>query len=262
MHDGVLRVPAVDMVAAVEEVTTTKAHAIIESMCRPDRSAHVRRMVAKVFTCKAISPGRVHPVWVLDYTQCSRLLASGCLHSEKAEELGDYILEQFILAQPDGYSELIARAVEIGRQQILRKQAKAGYVYAAYSDSNGLKIGMTCRENPMTRIKALNTAVQTPYVLVDFIRCGNPRELEGFVHSLLQPWRVGNHNRELFTLYPTAGCVLFESIRAEMGMTQSDEDEDADIKVLRKKIKVDALYNFQSPRDCQATNNKRRAVGF
>ena len=107
------------------------------------------------------------------------------------------------------------------------KRPRSGFVYAAYSDSNGLKLGMTCQQSPMKRIRSLNTAVSRPYTLVDSVRCGNPAELERFVHRMLQPWRVGSHNRELFSLNPRAASALFDAIRIAMRDAGAADDDRA-----------------------------------
>ncbi len=40
---------------------------------------------------------------------------------------------------------------------------KVGYVYAAFSEGNGVKIGMTCQESLMKQIRALNIAIKEQY---------------------------------------------------------------------------------------------------
>jgi hypothetical protein len=54
--------------------------------------------------------------------------------------------------------------------------------------------------------------------------------MERFVLSVLQPWRAGDHNRELFRLSARAGRVLFAGIRAAV---HRDNDKDKQLHIGR-----------------------------
>jgi hypothetical protein len=174
-----------------------------------------RGELARAVLCRrALLPGEDVPIFVVTAVEAARLLA--CIpRKHMPPRLHDADTEQ---------------------PQKTHKRPRSGFVYAAYSDSNGLKLGMTCQESPMKRVRSLNTAVSRPYALVDSVRCGNPAELERFVHGMLQPWRVGSHNRELFSLDPRAASVLFDAIRVAMDDAgAADDDEPVDIAWLHTR---------------------------
>jgi hypothetical protein len=131
-------------------------------------------------------------------------------------------------------SELRGMIAEVGK----RKRENGctsdppGYVYAAYSFGNGTKIGMTCQMNPMKRIRQLNTAVKHPYSLIDFIRCGNPSELEKFMHKQVAHLGVGEHNHELFNMYPNDASTLFQKVQQHIDKMEYSEDDRIDISKL------------------------------
>ena len=89
---------------------------------------------------------------------------------------------------------------------------KRGYVYAAHSASNGVKIGMT-GGSPKRRVKAFNTCVKDPYVLISTIKTTDRRSMETLMHSFLQPQRVGEHNQELFDVEPEFVKKLFKTVK-------------------------------------------------
>ena len=92
------------------------------------------------------------------------------------------------------------------------KRSDIGFVYAAYSPSNGVKIGMT-EGSPRRRVKALNTCVKDPYVLISTIKATDRRSMETLMHSFLQPQRVGEHNQELFDVEPEFVKKLFLTVK-------------------------------------------------
>lgn len=93
---------------------------------------------------------------------------------------------------------------------------KKGFVYVGYSEGNGTKIGMTMRDDPKKRLKDANTYVKHPYVLLDFIHCSDPSILEGYIHTELDEYKVGEHNRELFELPEDFAMTLFDLIKKEL----------------------------------------------
>eukprot|EP00961_Rhodomonas_salina_P110444 1486256-Rhodomonas_salina.1 len=88
-----------------------------------------------------------------------------------------------------------------------------------------MKIGFTCAENPLQRVRALNTGVRHAYQLVEFVRCGNPQELEGFLLSKLDKYRVALHNRELFDLQEYHVITIFNCIRDAVGARGLTDDD-------------------------------------
>jgi len=106
---------------------------------------------------------------------------------------------------------------------------QAGYVYAAYSTDNGMKVGMTCRESPMYRVGELSVAVRHPYELVDFIRSGNPVKLERFVHCLLHTRLATEHSRELFDATKDEIAMIFNTIREYTKNNDLNESDSIDV---------------------------------
>lgn len=84
----------------------------------------------------------------------------------------------------------------------------------------------------MKRIRSLNTAVKHPYTLIDFIRCGNPSALEKFMHQQVAHLRVGEHNTELFDMYPNDASALFQKVHQHIEEMGYSEDDCIDISKL------------------------------
>ncbi len=106
------------------------------------------------------------------------------------------------------------------KSKILKKSpVNVGFVYAAYSpDLQWVKIGYTRAENTAHRIRQLNTAVVTPYVLISTMRCDNPKRLESFIHRYLAPVRL-NHilkSSENFDISVSSVRVLFDAVRVKI----------------------------------------------
>eukprot|EP00961_Rhodomonas_salina_P246154 3326004-Rhodomonas_salina.2 len=103
-----------------------------------------------------------------------------------------------------------------------RESERPGFVYVAYSDGNGCKIGRTCQKDPVQRVMQCNTCVKKPYTLIGAIHCSNPSDLELFMHKQLDAHRVGVHNKELFDVdVETARAFLNKTKEAmhTMGLT-------------------------------------------
>eukprot|EP00961_Rhodomonas_salina_P148026 1992994-Rhodomonas_salina.1 len=124
--------------------------------------------------------------------------------------------------QPASVADCPARAFSsylLHRPEINRP----GFVYAAYSEGNGCKVGKTCQRDPMLRVVQFNTCVKNPYALVEAIHCSNPSELEKFMHKQLKGYKVGTHNRELFDVDVGTANALFNKVRDAMhimGLTE------------------------------------------
>ena len=150
------------------------------------RSVGTGRLAQKVLCRKAVIPGEHVPIYVVTAKEAESLLV--------------------LIPLKHRHTKTAISST--------KKPSRSGFVYAAYSRGNGLKVGMTCQRNPWLRVRSLNTATLNPYKLIDFVQCDNPRELERLLLSVLQPWRAGKHNLELFRLSARAGRMLFDAYRA------------------------------------------------
>ncbi len=188
-------------------------------------------MVAKVFTCRLAPPGGTHPVWAVTREQAAVLMRH--LSSRNAYKIADDIVQ---VKDPTEFKP--EELQQIPSEQFYQNGKRAredlvGYVYAAFSKGNSVKVGMTCQENPMKRIRQLNTAVKHPFHVLDFIRCGNPAALETFLHEHLQVFSVGSHNRELFNVHPDYVTRLFDKIKTVIESHGLSEDDPVDISSLK-----------------------------
>ena len=121
-----------------------------------------------------------------------------------------------------------------------------GYVYAAFSEGNGVKIGVTCKDDPTNRIKQLNIAVKHAYQLIGLIRCGNPYPLEKMFHDHLKVYSVGEHNRELFDVSPKKVQELFEVTREGINTLGLTEDSVLDLHRLKGYLVFKGLVSDNS----------------
>eukprot|EP00961_Rhodomonas_salina_P014321 192420-Rhodomonas_salina.1 len=107
-----------------------------------------------------------------------------------------------------------------------------GFVYAAYSQGNGVKVGMTRKKNPYHRVVAFNTCVKHPYQFTESIYCANPEELERFMHQQLKDHSVGQHNQELFDVDIKTAKKLFSMTREAMDFKEVGDGGYIDTKWL------------------------------
>eukprot|EP00961_Rhodomonas_salina_P221699 2997650-Rhodomonas_salina.1 len=127
---------------------------------------------------------------------CQYLLRMLLSHPVPTNEIYQgYCKQDHYINHSDG--EMKQHISELGKRKFEDLEGP-GYVYAAFSIGNGIKIRMTCRTNPIKRIRALNTGVKYPYQVVDMIRCGNPREIERFLHNKFRKCHAAEHKNELF----------------------------------------------------------------
>jgi hypothetical protein len=203
------------------------------------------KMTETVLHRKHEFPGFIKPTWVVTHDEACKLMF--LLPKKFTHGYLDHV-HHLVGKSDKDYTKTFSQALETAKQQNFDKQAQAGYVYAAFSECNGLKIGMTCNENPMKRIRSLNTAVRNPYTVVDFIRCANPGDVERFVHELLQTWRSSQHNRELFQLPPAAASIIFAKLRSAAEEMETTEDDVMDIAYLHKNVKftIEDLDHFET----------------
>eukprot|EP00961_Rhodomonas_salina_P298474 3938110-Rhodomonas_salina.1 len=177
--------------------------------------------------------------WVLTYDECFELL--GWLPRKRVRGFHRFIDQQFArICDGDKslYNEIesnkdiggwVAFKVALNEN---KKRAAAemetlapGYVYAAYSEGNGVKIGYTCKSAVMDRVRALNTAVRNAYQLVDFIRCGDPSTLEKFILHRLDDHRASTHNKELFNVDVGDVHELFHQVRNGLSFIEGSSYE-------------------------------------
>mgnify|MGYP002144042981 CR=1 FL=1 len=123
--------------------------------------------------------------------------------------------------------QILQRTLQILQMDMIGMLSRdeVGYVYAAFSEGNGVKIGMTCQDSPMQRIRALNTDVKHAYQMIDFVRCANPADLERFLHVRLRDFRVAPHSLGLFDVSPADVTYIFEVIKkASVVMAVTEDD--------------------------------------
>eukprot|EP00961_Rhodomonas_salina_P192328 2595371-Rhodomonas_salina.1 len=137
------------------------------------------KSLAHIVKNKKIFPDHNRPVWVLKVHDLPRVVEILTVHCRRFRNKGN----------------------------VSRKQG--GFVYAAYSQGNGVKVGMTQQKDPWDRVKSFNAYVRNPYKIIGLIQCGNPFEVEAFMHSRLQRFRVGVHNQELFDVEPSDVQKMF-----------------------------------------------------
>ena len=81
---------------------------------------------------------------------------------------------------------------------------KYGFVYVLSNQSmpDCYKIGATCR-SPSARAEELSRSTSVPqaFDVVMFAEVENPFEVESYIHSHLDPYRISS-NREFFSLSP------------------------------------------------------------
>ena len=90
---------------------------------------------------------------------------------------------------------------------------RCGFVYAAFSTGNGMKIATTMKKDPMLRLKQLDASVRDPFKLVNFVHCEHPNVLNKLIHEELEAYRVGKHNTDLFEVKQEYISALFDSIK-------------------------------------------------
>eukprot|EP00961_Rhodomonas_salina_P092780 1248595-Rhodomonas_salina.1 len=94
-------------------------------------------------------PGRgQHPTFVLTVDEAIDFI--DCLPTRHTEDIKAHIRKQF-LDTPETQQAFLA---EVGnkRPRETENLEPAGYVYAAFSEGNGCKVGMTYRKNPTQRV--------------------------------------------------------------------------------------------------------------
>lgn len=208
--DGNLRVDTTSMVMAIGNLDVNKARSYMTNIYR------------SVYGGKVLRPLLTEQIrdrdFLLDFDGVLILL--DYLPKWMTHETRTIIRQTFIEAKTrengltgnlatECIDECIPRARNMKKQM---KQVIPGHIYAAYSPSNGMKIGYTCGNVP-DRVRKFNIAVLDPYVLLDKIRCQNPKVLEKFVHKFLSTSRSVNHSRELFNISPTDTRRLFSLLR-------------------------------------------------
>jgi hypothetical protein len=99
------------------------------------------------------------------------------------------------------------------------RRSPHGFVYVAGNDSMpGLyKVGFTS-EHPQMRITDLSakSGCPTPFVLLAYFGCDQPRLVEGYIHEKLEEFRVVNI-REFFRVSPSVLKSVFHEVATEMG---------------------------------------------
>lgn len=183
------------------------------------------------------------PTWVVKYTEAIDLL--DLMPTTHVRAMRKRVREVF-QKQFDS-AEMVRQAAEIGRQQELGQRARAGYVFAMHSERNGLRIGTSFAQNPIKRVAIINESTEDPYILTDFIRCGNPDELERFLRDQLREWCFDSSTLGSFMLSPVAASVIFDCVRRAIEEMGCSEDDSVDTAVLHSKVRFtfSDLYRFQ-----------------
>jgi hypothetical protein len=119
-----------------------------------------------------------------------------------------------------------------------------GYVYAAFSDANGFKVGHTCKKDPMQRVRALNIASATPFSLWELIRCGNPEEVEKALHANLEVYSVGTHDEELFDAPFFHVGSLFNKLHSFVEENGLTEDDNIDVEKALSTLGASNLHSY------------------
>eukprot|EP00961_Rhodomonas_salina_P187031 2525459-Rhodomonas_salina.2 len=222
-----LCIAAVDFVSMMCGQTRGNAQACIANMLR-NRD---KNYVAEILCRKANVPGFHIPTYVVTLTECFDLVQF--LPRHRIRNVKRHITSFFNQCHND--SLLLDTIIQLGKRKAEEPSdsSEPGYVYAAYSIGNGMKIGMTCQNDPMARVRALNTCVRNPFQLVDIIRCGNPREVEAFMHRLFAHCSVGDHNRELFDMSLDTLINTFNAVRQAAAVLQCTVDDAIDIKQMQ-----------------------------
>ena len=125
---------------------------------------------------------------------------------------------------------------------------RCGFVYAAFSDGNGMKIAKTMKKDPRERLKQLDASVRCPFKLVNFIHCEKPDVLMEFIHNELEAYRVGTHNTDLFELKEEYVSTLFDCIKESLHKTDVISEE---IVSEAASIAWDKTYNNERVSDAK-----------
>ena len=208
-----LCVAAVDFVSVVcrksrQQAQTTIVN-ILTGACAED---------AKEILCrKTVVPGFQQPTWVVTYDDCVDLI--GLLPRKRVRGVSKMISKFFTQNQTG--EELRDRLEEAAAAQKTEvSKSLVGYVYAAYSPGNGVKIGRTSLTDPAWRVRSLDGNVAAPFQLVDVLHCGNPEVVKRFIEGHLQYLRVGEHNEDLFELQPEQASQIFDAVRHVASITE------------------------------------------
>eukprot|EP00961_Rhodomonas_salina_P237057 3204228-Rhodomonas_salina.2 len=218
-------ISAADFVSLMSNKNRRDAQACIRDILKGKGGADAAQILCR----KAEVLGFCTPTYVVTYEECFDLLQY--LPRHRVKNTRRHITSFF--QQTHSNTELRDTIVTLGKRKAAENEDSGdsegpGYVYAAYSPQNGVKIGMTCQNDPMKRIRALNTCVRSPYQLIDLLRCGNPSKIEAFMHQHFARARVGEHNRELFDAHPEAVVYAFAAVRKAADALQAGTDDPID----------------------------------
>eukprot|EP00961_Rhodomonas_salina_P283536 3832103-Rhodomonas_salina.2 len=201
------------------------------------RKSKASAEIAEILCRKAKVPGFWEPTYVITYDECFDLLSFLPRHRVKAGR--KHVIAFF--KDNNTQEQLQDTITGLGKRKAA-EQPEAdegpGYVYAAYSQGNGMKIGMTSRNDPMQRIRALNTCVRYPFQLVDLIRCGNPRDVEKLLHGVFASSSVGEHNREMFDISSTSVINTFNHVRQAAEALQASPEDSIDATKLQEHLSL------------------------
>jgi hypothetical protein len=197
---------AADFISLVCHKTRKEAQCTIKDLLRGTCSKDVKDILCR----KASVPGFFEPTWVITDEECFHL--SLFLPRNRAKGVYKMISKFFCDNQTE--EELGGRIGEVATMQRTEvPKSLVGFVYAAYSPGNGVKIGRTSLTDPAWRVRSLDGNVASPFQLVDVLHCGNPETVKKFIQGHLQNLRVGEHNEDLFDLEPEQASQIFDAVR-------------------------------------------------
>eukprot|EP00961_Rhodomonas_salina_P096582 1299190-Rhodomonas_salina.1 len=226
---------AIEFIAMVSGKSTKQAQGMIHDISKGTHAADICGILCRKF----VVPGFTEPNYVITYEEAFELI--NFMPRKHVKHIQRQLSSFFCQNQTE--EDLDDTIVKLGKRKESEATSQSGYVYAAYSHGNGLKIGMTCKDDPMLRVRSLNTGVRDSFKLIDSIRCGNPSDLEHFMHCRFKNLHVeGNHNQELFHATPEMAIDTFNVVRKAAVVLQTNPDDPIDIKRLK------GYFNFAAPK--------------
>eukprot|EP00961_Rhodomonas_salina_P041613 560199-Rhodomonas_salina.1 len=239
-------ITAIDFVSATCGKNRRDARNTITGMT----TGNLANEVAEILCRKVDVPGFIAPTYVISYEECFDLVRF--LPRTRVRDMNKHIASVFNKAHTNGELKDIITGV-LNRNQgntpeDTQRAQGPGYVYAAYSEGNGMKIGMTCNNNPMARIRSLNVCVKNPFIAVDLLRCGNPDEVERFLHEFYARLSVGDHNREMFDISAYDTRITFNVVRQAAMTLQATPEDNIDILQLKAHFRGKHCITFAGRR--------------
>ena len=226
---------AVEFVAMVSGKSIQQAQAMIPDMKKGAHAADTCEILCR----EIVITGFGAPQIVITYEEAFQLI--NFMPKKHVKHILKQMSSFFCRNQTE--EDLRDTITKLGKRKESETIPQPGYVYAAYSNSNGLKIGMTCNKDPMSRVRALNTGARDPFKLIDTIHCGNPSDLEDFMHNKFYKFRVkGNHNHDSYDATPAMAINTFNVTRKAAAVLQTNSDDPIDIHRLQ------GYFNFAVPK--------------